>query len=637
MRQVVDGEDSLLRALGYCEEDFISPRLPQAPQLLQQPQFQQLPQPQLQQPWQQPWSPMRSSQAALAPLLGQSAPVSVNGHMSLEDLLSGRPYKPPLPSHHSSPASLTSDMTTVSPASVLAIRAWDMAEQLAEKDTVSDDTRTLRSALQAARERESSATAAHTEAEAVAHRAKMEVVELRAEWVGSRRREEALAAELRAEKAEAAASSERLAAEVLALREKARAQARHDEVKLDACQLEVKRLQFELQTAVSRSQLELAETRSAMQEEIEQHRAQKSDDLMRARAEAARLESERVELLERVESFKAAALEFATGSDSLPSGSQPKAPRATSSSAAAGTESAADAPAFSTDSAPPAPSTSTEVSRPPPEPASLPKPPPEPGPEPQASINCAPAAEEIEVDGSKALAEGSRSQMLEAEKRSRQSSPSASGRPPRAPNSPTCASQTGSSIRDDRSESPSSASRSRPETDGSSDRCPDRESSRGRGDEEPQKPSGKGGEMLGRDLFRRAEALCSQQRHEEAIPLFEEVLSVLREHGQEVLDRRALVVAQADVWAHLGVSMQSLDRMHEALASYGRAVALNPLLHACFANLATLHLYLRNTETARRHIGKALSVKPEEAAYLEIQKEVESQARKHSGSSASSS
>lgn len=138
--------------------------------------------------------------------------------------------------------------------------------------------------------------------------------------------------------------------------------------------------------------------------------------------------------------------------------------------------------------------------------------------------------------------------------------------------------------------------------------------------------------MLGRDLFRKAEALCSQQRHEDAIPLFEEVLQVLREHGQDVLDRRALTIAQADVWAHLGVSMQSLDRMHEALASYGRAVALNPLLHACFANLATLHLYLRNTETARRHISKALGVKPEEAAYLEIQKEVEAQARKRSNS-----
>merc|ERR1712139_197439 len=130
-------------------------------------------------------------------------------------------------------------------------------------------------------------------------------------------------------------------------------------------------------------------------------------------------------------------------------------------------------------------------------------------------------------------------------------------------------------------------------------------------------------------------ALCAQQRHEEAIPLFEEVLTVLREHGQEVLDRRALVVAQADVWAHIGASMQSLDRMHEALASYGRAVALNPLLHACFANLATLHLYLRNTETARRHIGKALAVKPEEAAYLDILKEVDEQARKRSSTSAS--
>jgi len=196
------------------------------------------------------------------------------------------------------------------------------------------------------------------------------------------------------------------------------------------------------------------------------------------------------------------------------------------------------------------------------------------------------------------------------------SSPGATGRPPLAPGSP--GPPRGSRGRQDDHVDSTAAT-------GDAKQRPDED-----GDKQAQ---GKSSEMLGRDLFRRAEALCAQQRHEEAIPLFEEVLQVLRERGQDVLDRRALVVAQADVWAHLGVSMQSLDRMHEALASYGRAVALNPLLHACFANLATLHLYLRNNETARRHIGKALAVKPDEAAYLEIQKEVDTQAKKYANAS----
>lgn len=135
------------------------------------------------------------------------------------------------------------------------------------------------------------------------------------------------------------------------------------------------------------------------------------------------------------------------------------------------------------------------------------------------------------------------------------------------------------------------------------------------------------GSLPGRELFRRAEELCAVQRFEEAIPLFEEVLRLLREHGSEVAgrDQRPLHIAQADVWAHLGVAMQSLDRMHEALASYGRAVALNPTLHACFANLAALHNHLKNYESSRRYIEKALALSPSNQAYLEIKMRVEEQ------------
>mmetsp|Transcript_107524 Transcript_107524/g.169713 ORF Transcript_107524/g.169713 Transcript_107524/m.169713 type:complete len:523 (+) Transcript_107524:154-1722(+) len=207
-------------------------------------------------------------------------------------------------------------------------------------------------------------------------------------------------------------------------------------------------------------------------------------------------------------------------------------------------------------------------------------------------------------------------------------SSAALGRPPLAPNSPTPGFRTGPERCKSSNSAPATCS-----SEGEKQAVGSHSREKAENKQKMRTREGRSNEMLGRDLFRRAEALCAQQRHEEAIPLFEEVLKVLRDHNNETLDQRALVVAQADVWAHLGVSMQSLDRMHEALASYGRAVALNPELHACFANLATLHLYLRNTETARRHIGRALEVKPEEEAYLEIQKEVEEQAKRRSRSS----
>jgi len=124
---------------------------------------------------------------------------------------------------------------------------------------------------------------------------------------------------------------------------------------------------------------------------------------------------------------------------------------------------------------------------------------------------------------------------------------------------------------------------------------------------------------IGRELFRRAKALCDEQHFEEALPLFDEVLRLLSGPTTEIRDPLELKLAQADVWAHLGVANQSLGRMHEALASYGRAVALNPELHAGFANLAALHLHLGNAAMGRHHIARALEIRPGEQAYLELQ------------------
>merc|ERR1712129_181115 len=121
--------------------------------------------------------------------------------------------------------------------------------------------------------------------------------------------------------------------------------------------------------------------------------------------------------------------------------------------------------------------------------------------------------------------------------------------------------------------------------------------------------------------LRRAEALCSEQRFEEVVPLLEDALRALRMRGAgESLASgqgwQSTQSMQAELWAHLGVAHQSLGRMHEALASYGRAAALNPSLHACFANLAVLHRYLGNLELARRHIDSALVGSPDDDSYL---------------------
>ena len=101
------------------------------------------------------------------------------------------------------------------------------------------------------------------------------------------------------------------------------------------------------------------------------------------------------------------------------------------------------------------------------------------------------------------------------------------------------------------------------------------------------------------------------------------VLRLLREGGRDRADQQALHAAQADVWAHLGVALQSQDRLHEALASYGRAVALNPGMHACFANLAALHNYLANTDMARKYIDKALALRPDSEPYRKIREQLE--------------
>jgi len=124
------------------------------------------------------------------------------------------------------------------------------------------------------------------------------------------------------------------------------------------------------------------------------------------------------------------------------------------------------------------------------------------------------------------------------------------------------------------------------------------------------------------EVFARAEALCEAQQFVEAAELFRCVLAALRTSPE----RHALRAVEAEVWAHLGVAMQSLDDIDAAIESYGHAVRLDPSLHVCFANLATLHVYLAEFKKAQDCISKALSLDPRNEAYLDIQKKLKADA-----------
>merc|ERR1719331_1103125 len=124
-----------------------------------------------------------------------------------------------------------------------------------------------------------------------------------------------------------------------------------------------------------------------------------------------------------------------------------------------------------------------------------------------------------------------------------------------------------------------------------------------------------------RDAFRRAEALCERQKFDEAVPCFQQVLSILEGGSPDVEGVQPVVIAE--VWAHLGVAMQSLDKVREAIDSYQRAVALDGSLHVCFANLATLHAYLNEHEAAAGYIAKALALDSNNPTYNQIRRHLD--------------
>lgn len=118
------------------------------------------------------------------------------------------------------------------------------------------------------------------------------------------------------------------------------------------------------------------------------------------------------------------------------------------------------------------------------------------------------------------------------------------------------------------------------------------------------------------ETFQQAEALCQRQRFAEAVPLFSRTLELLEESGSSP-------AVAGEVWAHLGVAMQSLDHVPKAIESYRRAVQLDPSLHVCFANLATLHAYLGERERALEYLVRAVELDPKNPTYAQLRRQFE--------------
>ena len=114
-----------------------------------------------------------------------------------------------------------------------------------------------------------------------------------------------------------------------------------------------------------------------------------------------------------------------------------------------------------------------------------------------------------------------------------------------------------------------------------------------------------------------AESLCDAQRYREALPLLEKIIDV----GRSKPDRlEAAGIRPADVWAYLGVAKQGESLTNESIKAYCEAIRLDPLLHVCHANLASLYSFQDEDVQAQHHIAIALRLDPESQAYVELAK-----------------
>ena len=114
-----------------------------------------------------------------------------------------------------------------------------------------------------------------------------------------------------------------------------------------------------------------------------------------------------------------------------------------------------------------------------------------------------------------------------------------------------------------------------------------------------------------------AEALCDAQRYRDALPLLGKIIDVglSKPHWLE-----AAGIRPADVWAYTGVAKQGESLTEESIKAYCEAIRLDPLLHVCHANLASLYSFQEDDAKARHHIGIALRLDPESQAYVELAK-----------------
>merc|ERR1711865_101241 len=114
------------------------------------------------------------------------------------------------------------------------------------------------------------------------------------------------------------------------------------------------------------------------------------------------------------------------------------------------------------------------------------------------------------------------------------------------------------------------------------------------------------------EVFQQAEALCDAQRYDEALPVFNELLRSLK--GARSPNMCSL---EAEVRAHLGVTLQSLGRVEDAIQAYSSAVQHDPSLHVCHANLAQLYAYLEDPVRARMHLNAALRLDSSNLMYTQ--------------------
>jgi len=113
---------------------------------------------------------------------------------------------------------------------------------------------------------------------------------------------------------------------------------------------------------------------------------------------------------------------------------------------------------------------------------------------------------------------------------------------------------------------------------------------------------------------------CDAQEFAEAALFFERTLELIQQG-----DSGDFQIQEAEVWAQLGVAMQSTDRANEALQAYQQAVQLAPEHHACHANLAMLYGHQKDFKLASEHIGIALRLDPQNESYLAVLDDLEAQ------------